>query len=63
MYLGLLFLLIAWGFQLGHLSSFTLLPLFVWTMDTLQIKPEEAILREKFGEEFDAYTARTRRWM
>ncbi|MGM0506051.1 MAG: methyltransferase family protein [Bacteroidota bacterium] len=63
MYVGLLFLLVAWGFELGHLSSFALLPLFVWTMNTLQIKPEETILREKFGDEFDAYAARTRRWV
>ena len=63
MYLGFLFLLLAWALHLGSLSAFLLLPLFVAYLTVFQIRPEEAALRERFGADFDAYTARVRRWL
>jgi protein-S-isoprenylcysteine O-methyltransferase Ste14 len=36
---------------------------FVAVIDRTQIRPEEAALRELFGEEYDAYCARVPRWL
>lgn len=63
MYLGFLFVLLAWALYLAKLSSFLVLPLFVLYLTVFQIRPEEVALRERFGREFDAYAARVRRWL
>lgn len=39
------------------------LPGFVWIITARFIRPEEARLRAAFGAEFDAFAARTRRWL
>jgi protein-S-isoprenylcysteine O-methyltransferase Ste14 len=38
-------------------------PLFVLYIDRLQIRPEERALSELFGERYDEYRARVRRWL
>lgn len=63
MYLGLLVVLLALALYLAKLSAFAMPPVFVLYLTALQIKPEEAALRERFGPEFDDYTARVRRWL
>lgn len=63
MYLGFLVVLLAWALYLAKLSAFAMPPVFVLYLTALQIKPEEAALRERFGPEFDDYTARVRRWL
>lgn len=63
MYLGLLLVLIGWGVRLGNPLNIIVLAGFVIAINALQIKPEEKILREKFGADFDAYCARVRRWL
>lgn len=63
MYLGMLMLLIGWAAYLGNAASPVVLPLFIWVLNTLQIQPEERILRERFGEHFTRYAARVRRWV
>lgn len=63
MYFGLLTVLIAWGLYLSNLLAFMLLPLFIMSMNRLQIKPEERVLAEKFGKAYKAYTAKVRRWI
>jgi protein-S-isoprenylcysteine O-methyltransferase Ste14 len=63
MYVALLILMIGFGFKLGNLFSLLLLPLFVMYMNRFQITPEEEILREKFGVEFENYTSQVRRWL
>lgn len=40
-----------------------LLPLFVWVITTRFILGEEAMLRATFGPAFDAWAARTGRWL
>ena len=40
-----------------------LVPLFVWIVTHRFILPEEARLRSIFGAEFEAFCARTRRWV
>ena len=63
MYLGLLFILIAWAV---FLSSVWLLlgPLaFVMYMNRFHITPEERALSAMFGKSYSAYRARVRRWL
>ncbi len=62
MYLGMLILLIAWAIYLGNFSSLLLVPIFMWILTTQQILFEEAALKEKFGESYEAYLKRVRRW-
>ncbi|MDO5087295.1 MAG: isoprenylcysteine carboxylmethyltransferase family protein [Comamonadaceae bacterium] len=63
MYLGMLLALAGWGVYLGHAAAFAALPLFVLTLNALQIKPEERVMRERFGEAFTRYAARVGRWV
>lgn len=63
MYLGLLCLLIAWALHLASLSPLLMLPAFIWLMNEMQIKPEEAVLRAKFGQDYADYCQRVRRWI
>jgi protein-S-isoprenylcysteine O-methyltransferase Ste14 len=63
MYVGMLFLLIAWAIYLD--SPWALLgPLaFVLYMNWFQIGPEEKALEELFGDKFSDYKRRVRRWL
>ena len=63
MYLGLLIGLVAVAIRLGNVSSMLLLPVFVWYMNAFQIKPEEEVMEEKFGQNFIRYMNTTRRWI
>ncbi len=63
MYLGMLLLLLGWLIILGN--PVNLIPLigFIIGMNQLQIKPEETILKQKFGAEYEVYSQRVRRWI
>lgn len=63
MYLGWLPVLAGWAVWLGSPASLLALPLFIAYLTRFQIGPEERALREKFGEAYDAYSARVRRWL
>ncbi len=63
MYLGMLLLLLGWLIILGNPLNFIPLIGFIIGMNQLQIKPEEAILKQKFGAEYEAYSQRVRRWI
>ncbi|MDO5623834.1 MAG: isoprenylcysteine carboxylmethyltransferase family protein [Pseudomonadota bacterium] len=63
MYLGMWLVLAGWGVWLGNAAAWVALPLFVLTINALQIQPEERALRERFGEAFTRYAARVRRWV
>ncbi len=63
MYLGMLLILAGWAVWLAHPLSLLGLPLFVVYMNRFQIRPEEAALRAKFPEAFDAYARAVRRWL
>ncbi len=62
MYVGLLLVLVAWMLWLGAMSNLVILLLFVVAITELQIKPEEQALAKRFGDEYDAYCRRVRRW-
>jgi protein-S-isoprenylcysteine O-methyltransferase Ste14 len=63
MYLGLLLLLIAWAFYLSNLLGFACLPVFVLSMNRLQIRLEEKAMEKQFGAEYHAYRESVRRWI
>lgn len=63
MYLSLALLLIGYAILQSDLLAFLGPLLFVVMMTVLQIKPEEATLRAKFGEAYEAYCRKTRRWI
>ncbi|WP_029066290.1 isoprenylcysteine carboxylmethyltransferase family protein [Labrenzia sp. DG1229] len=63
MYLGLLFLLVAASLYFSSYLSFIIIPGFVWYLTEFQIKPEEKILRETFGETYEKYLTKVRRWV
>jgi len=60
---GMTLLLIGAGFILGSITSFIGFILFVAAMEIAFIPQEEKILHEAFGEEFDAYKEKVRRWI
>ncbi len=63
MYLGMLLLLTAWALYWGHPGGALALILFVTFITHYQIKPEEAALEEKFGQDYLAYKSKVRRWI
>ncbi len=63
MYLGLLIFLTGWAIWLGNPLNVGLLVLFVAYITYSQIKPEEAVLREKFGADYADYCRSVRRWI
>lgn len=63
MYLGFLLTLTGWAIVMGNLPAFLILPAFVLYMNAFQIKPEERVLASIFGEEFERYRSRVRRWI
>jgi protein-S-isoprenylcysteine O-methyltransferase Ste14 len=63
MYLALLLLLLAWMLWQGHLLAPLWLAGFVAYINRFQIRPEERVLQELFGDEYEAYCLGTRRWV
>lgn len=63
MYLALAIMLIAWGFYLGNFYSLIAVLAFILYITKFQIKPEEKVLAAKFGEDYQRYRLRVRRWI
>ncbi|MEM8799772.1 MAG: isoprenylcysteine carboxylmethyltransferase family protein [Pseudomonadota bacterium] len=63
MYLGLAVILLGWTIALGTIAGLFLIAGFVAYITRFQIVPEEAALRQIFGEDFTAYCRRVRRWL
>lgn len=63
MYLALFFLLIAYASILQNVLNLLVLPLFIWYMNRYQIIPEEEIMEKKFGDEYQKYKNKVRRWL
>ena len=62
-YLADLLFLAGFALATGAWPSLVLVPLLGWLLTDRFILPEEARLAETFGPAFDAYAARTRRWI
>ena len=63
MYVGVLLILLAWPTFLENIAAFAPVPLYIIFMTIFQIKPEERVLEEKFGQEYIDYKKRVRRWI
>lgn len=63
MYVGLLFLLLAWAVYLSALLPLAGPPLFVLYITRFQITSEERVLGRLFGEQYARYTSEVRRWL
>ena len=63
MYIGFLLFLLAWAIFLGSLVTLLVLPIFILLITIVQIVPEEAILEEKFHNEYRQYKSNVRRWI
>ena len=63
MYLGLSIVLLAWALYLTNPLSVLLIPGFILYINQFQILPEERHMRELFGQPYDEYAARVRRWI
>ena len=63
MYLGFLLTVIAFGFYLQNLLAFIWCPAFILYMNAFQIKPEETMLADIFGDEFTNFKTQVRRWI
>jgi protein-S-isoprenylcysteine O-methyltransferase Ste14 len=63
MYVGLLFVLLAWAAFLSAPWSLVGPVVFVAYMTRFQILPEESALTRAFGDAYASYTASVRRWL
>ena len=63
MYLGLLTVLLGWAAWLGAPWSLLGPVVFFLYIQRFQIAPEERVLVEKFGEEYQQYRRAVRRWL
>ena len=62
-YLGFLLMLIGFPLNSGAVWGIILAPVFIYFMNSLVIKREEAYLEKKFGEVYTSYKSRVRRWL
>lgn len=63
MYLGMAALLLAWAIFLGAAIALVGVGGFVLWMSRWQIPFEEAALTQRFGDDFETYKSRVRRWV
>lgn len=63
MYLGMALILLGAGFILGSITSFVGVLLFIAAMEIFFIPKEEKNLQEQFGEKFETYKKKVRRWI
>lgn len=63
MYLGLLFVIVAWAIFLSSPCALLGPCAYVIYINRFQIIPEERVLFKLFGAEYAAYKSRVRRWL
>lgn len=63
MYVGFLFLLLAWGLYLTNLYSLLSSAGFIWYLNRFQIRAEEGFLQSSFGDQYQRYQSQVRRWL
>lgn len=63
MYLGMAIVLVGVAFMLANLGSLLVVPIFVMSITTLQIVPEELALEEQFGDSYREYKDKVNRWL
>ncbi len=63
MYLSFFLWLLAYSLYLGNPINLLSLVFFIIYMNNFQIKAEERVLKETFGNEYEVYSSRVRRWI
>jgi protein-S-isoprenylcysteine O-methyltransferase Ste14 len=63
MYISLTLMLCSWGVYLQSAWAWVLVPVFIIYITRCQIIPEERAMQQLFGEEFEKYKMRVRRWL
>ena len=63
MYLGFVVMLLAFVAKMSNPATILFIPLFVWYLNRLQIIPEEQALTQLFGDQYQQYQAKVRRWI
>ncbi|MBQ1782072.1 MAG: isoprenylcysteine carboxylmethyltransferase family protein [Gammaproteobacteria bacterium] len=63
MYLGMALSLLGYGLWLGKGSALLAVVAFVLYLNRFQIIPEERALAHRFGDSFNRYCQRVRRWL
>lgn len=62
-YLGMVLFLAGLNLGLGSWSPFLVIPAFVFIIERRFIRAEEAALSRRFGDEYEIYRRRVRRWV
>ena len=62
MYFGYLLIILGSSVYLGNVISIIIIPLFIFTINFLQIIPEEEALKDIYGPRYDEYLSKVRRW-
>ncbi|WP_306253296.1 isoprenylcysteine carboxylmethyltransferase family protein [Parvularcula sp. IMCC14364] len=63
MYLGLVLIITGFVIWFENIAGIASIVLFILTMTLFQIKPEEKVMQAKFGEAYETYRRRVRRWI
>ena len=63
MYLGMVFILLALSFRFNLVGGILFTSIFIMYITKFQIIPEEAAMKSIFGDDFNKYKNKTRRWI
>ncbi len=63
MYLGMMLILLGYAIQSAHVLNIIWVWGFMLYMNSFQIKPEEAAMKRHFGEAYQTYQKKVRRWI
>jgi protein-S-isoprenylcysteine O-methyltransferase Ste14 len=63
MYLGMILIVFGVATLLGSIAPFAVVPLFAVVLDRIFIVPEQQQLEDTFGEQFQRYQRRVRKWI
>lgn len=63
MYLGMAVILVGVCFIAGSATVWAVPPLFAWIIDRGLIRREEVMLAARFGDDYETYRQRVRRWV
>jgi protein-S-isoprenylcysteine O-methyltransferase Ste14 len=63
MYLGMVLILLSISFKFNLIGGIALAMLFAGYITKFQIIPEEIVMNKLFGDEFEKYKNKTRRWI